>query len=902
MLVRGGLADGELIILGRGNAGATPALTGACRSGDILVHNHPSGVTTPSDADLDIATRLAEMGVASAIVDNGVEEIYFIVEPHAFDSTNPIDPDEVEAFLSPGGPLAKTIEGYEHRDEQTRMARSVAGCLSSVPGSPAGVMLIEAGTGTGKSIAYLVPSILWARRNGRKVVISTATINLQEQLLKKDIPQIETALGTPVKAALVKGRGNYLCLRKLDAAAREPGLFFDPSEMDALSSISDWAQVTTEGSREEILFKVPPETWERVCSESDYCTGLKCPRNSRCFVNRARRAAAAAEIVVVNHHLLCADLALFRACGCKRHFILPDFNRVIIDEAHHLEGVAYEHFGASVSRLGFRKAASRLLTERGDRGCLRYLMKEAERVSSEVGGEVLFHLEAMRTALNKAHAARKSIGRKIEESFASLEEAAASLGRQGGRQDLRRESDSSGGQSDGGSASVPSRVRLRREHLQGVGSPLTATVIPAFREALSQARKFAAAARDMAYRAENLSDSIGVSLEQPIHEAKVFARRVEAHAVTAMAILDSGKPDAAQGNSEPEWDPIFSEDPEAGATGNGAAPGQAAADPRGSSESVPPCNASLVPVPDTTVRWIETTRGGKRTNVRLVSSPLEVGPHLRQALYEPMASTVLTSATLAVNGGFEYFSAKVGLGGGSHPHETMMIGSPFDFHSQSLLAIPTDMPEPDAPDFTRDAGSLIADAITVTEGRAMVLFTSYRMMESFHSAVAAELDRITSRLDEPPYQVMRQGSESRHLTLFRFKSASRGVLFGTDSFWEGVDVPGDALSLLIIARLPFRSPGDPLVEAKCEAIEASGKSSFREFMLPEAVIKFRQGFGRLIRTREDKGTVLVLDTRILKRSYGSLFLDSLPGADRCIGTREKIVDRLVDFFEDAGTW
>jgi len=362
----------EVEVLARGHQGAVAAVLQPCRYGDVIIHNHPSGVLEPSDADLAIASRMGSLGVGCYIIDNDASAVYRVVEPFRRIERARLEPEGIAAVLGPGGAVAQRLPGYEDRPEQLRMAFTVGEALNTD-----GLAVIEAGTGTGKSLAYLVPAILWAKENEERVVVSTNTINLQEQLIRKDIPFLQRAAGLEFRAVLVKGRGNYLCRRRLEAAGSEPGLFEDEKSGE-LAAIRAWAENAADGSRDDLSFSPHAEVWDEVCSEADQCGRAKCPDYGRCFFHRARRQAAQADVLVVNHALLLTDLALrLQTDNYTAAAVLPPYDRVILDEAHHLEDAATSHFSGQTTRFAFARVLGRLRHPRKpDQGLLARLLKQ----------------------------------------------------------------------------------------------------------------------------------------------------------------------------------------------------------------------------------------------------------------------------------------------------------------------------------------------------------------------------------------------------------------------------------------------------------------------------------------------------------------------------------------------
>lgn len=778
----------EARVLARGNEQAVPAILQECRYGDVVIHNHPGGRLRPSAADLDIAGRLGAQGVGFLIVDNPVESVYRVVEPFSPRRAQHLEPQAIAAILGPEGVVARTLPGYEERPEQLRMALAVGEALNGDR-----VTVIEAGTGTGKSLAYLVPAILWALANEERLVVSTNTINLQEQLIRKDLPFLQRATGLKFRAVLVKGRNNYFCHRRAEGAWLEPDLF-DPELNAELASLLEWGARSQVGSREDL--PVPPrrEVWEEVQCEVDQCARVRCPHYSACFFHKARRHAAQADLLVVNHALLLSDLALRRQTdNYTAAAVLPPFDRVILDEAHHLEDVATHYFATQVSRFTFGRLLGKLRHPRKpDKGALPRLLAllAKELPDSE---DVLYRrlYERLETTL----VLRQQLFDQAPQLLESLgQELLEHLGRKAGREDLRLRvvPDLRAGEFW---QSAVERLRRLTAGIGELAGALQALLLDCERAPEAVADKLASPLTDLRGLIGRLA-GIGADLALFIHE-------------------DEG-----------------------------------------------------------TCAWFEVGEGrigrGRGLLTRLCTAPLEVAGELKEGLYDRFRSVVLTSATLTVGESFAYLSGRVGLDRiePGRMHE-LLLHSPFDFARQALLVVPTDIPEPGRAGYPEMVRDLTEQAVLAAGGRSFVLFTAYGLLHQVHGQLAPILGARG-------YPCLRQGEENRHGLLKKFAADPASVLFATDSFWEGVDVPGRALEQVIITRLPFKVPTEPVLAARAEAIAARGGDPFMAYTVPQAVIKFKQGFGRLIRHRADRGVVLILDARVVKKGYGRMFLRSLP--------------------------
>ncbi len=775
--------------LARGNATAVPAILKNVSFGDVVIHNHPSGDLEPSYADLDIAARLGGLGVGFHIVDNSVESVYRVVEAFRPTETESLKPVQIEEILGNNGSIAALLPGYEERPDQLKMAQSVGEAFNRDR-----VAVIEAGTGTGKSLAYLVPAILWSRQNRERVIVATRTINLQEQLMRKDLPLLKQATGIEFYAVLVKGRGNYLCRRRLETAFAETGLF-DEQQTFELKSLLGWSEKSANGDREELTVTPEESLWEEVCCEGDQCARAQCAHYSTCFFYKARRQAAQADLLVVNHALLLADLSLRRSTdNYSAAAVLPPCERIILDEAHHLEDVATSYFSSQVTRFTFARILNRLRHPRKlERGLLpRFLVLLGSRLPDRY--------DDLYRSLHEKIDALTGLRQQLLDNGLSLLE----------------------GLGLGLAAHLEKRVTESVE--------LRYRVVPAFRgtafwhDAVDDIRVLAAQTEELAAGLRGLIDL-----------CKEMPEEIEEHFISSLTDLG----------------------------GIGLRLQSLAADLCG-----------FVVDDEKSCVWFEVKQGrigrGQGLVTTLCVAPLAVAGLLNETLFERSRTVVMTSATLTVNNTFDYLKQRIGLDRLS-PQRLLedMLASPFDYRTQALLAAPKDIPMPGDRGYAEMLIEQIEQAIIAADGRTFVLFTAYSMLRRVH----AELAPI---LEARGYRCLRQGEMNRHKLLQEFSNDSTSVLFGTDSFWEGVDVPGRALEQVIIARLPFRVPSEPVLEARAEAIERGGGDPFMDYTVPQAVIRFKQGFGRLIRHRNDRGVVLILDARVSRRNYGRLFIRSLP--------------------------
>lgn len=782
-------------VVSRGDVRSVLALPGFASRGELLVHNHPSGVLEPSDPDLEIAARLHDDGIGFAIVNNSATQLYVVVEVPSRAEFSRIEPASIDRDLGPSGGVAAELARYEDRPSQRAMAVEIARLYND-----GGVGLLEAGTGVGKSLGYLVPALRWAAANNERTVVSTNTINLQEQLVRKDLPFLEKALGDQrVRFALLKGWRNYLCLVRLEQARGSGNALFEDGVQQEIDALHTWSEKTRDGSLSDLTTAPRAELWDEVSAEPDLCQRAQCPLYTKCFLFKARREAAQADVIVVNHHLLLSDLAVRRASGnWGEAAVLPAYTRLVVDEGHHLEDAAATHLGTTVSRRSLQRAFNRL--DRRGRGLLSALMTRLAM------SEDLLSTASLDLAQSRLAPAVRAVREKSALLFDLLELF------------LQQSGDPV--------------VRLTDEFAT---NPIwDAGLRVALDDTVKEIELLAEGLQLVRERLES-SERTDDSVMPLLNEMRSVTRRLQV-------------------------------------AGDGLRHALAPAKSEGS------------------VRWIEAKGRERAASVSTV--PLDLAPILREDLFKRASTTVITSATLATDGKFNFLSSRLGLDDPEVAPRTGIFPSPFRYKEQAILAVPTDAPAPnvDGPGHFRAVARMAVEIADAADGGMFVLFTSHR-------DVRAMADHLRSRGSDRRWPVLVHGDESRDTLLARFRDAGRAVLLGTASFWEGVDVPGDALRALLIAKLPFRVPTEPITAAHCEAIAARGGDSFREYMLPHAALRLKQGFGRLIRTGADRGIVVIADPRVVTKNYGRQLIDGLPPAKRVVGRWEALLPQIRSFYQ-----
>jgi len=646
----------------------------------------------------------------------------------------------LKKILSNDGIIAQHLSGYEYRPQQLSMAKAVSDAFEFEKN-----LIVEAGTGVGKSFAYLIPAILLSMKKDELVVVSTNTISLQEQLIDKDIPFLQKVMPFDFETVLVKGRSNYLCLRRMKRVIEASLPIFDTyEEVEEFQRISEWATRTSDGSKSDIEPSPIPNVWEQIAANGDYCTGKLCPFNKeRCFYYKARRRMEKANILIVNHHLLFSDLDVRIRAGSA---VLPEYKYLIVDEAQHIENVATEHTGFKVSNYRVKRLLDMLYHRKGDD--IRGLFPRFGR--GQFG-------------ISLVENARENANDFFEDVMLWLEK-----------------------KSQSNYSKITERINEKAFVQNSLDYPLY---------------------------------QIGEYLQEIVNLAGDTEEEIEIQACLRQCqnLRDELNMIVAQKKSN-------------------------------------------------YVYWAEYLDRTYLPILTINATPINVSEYLRKNLFDKASSVIMASATLSTNRSFDYFKKRVG----AIEANELILGAPFDYKKQVKVYIPAKMPDPRSKEFIKVASDKIMKYIAKTRGKAFVLFTSYRMMNDVYEIVQPKLNFLG-------IESFKQGDGmSRSLMLREFRKDINSVLFGTSSFWEGVDVQGEALSNVIIVKLPFSVPTHPVVRARIEEIEESGGNAFMDYSLPEAILRLKQGFGRLVRKKDDKGIIVILDTRVRTKSYGKMFLNSLP--------------------------
>lgn len=763
----------------RGDENSVPAIFPHMSKGDVVIHNHPSGGLKPSEADLNVASLLGNDGIGFYIVNNEVTKIYVVVEPIILKER--VNLSDLTYLLKPNGPLHRLDDNYEYREAQANLLNDITYSLNHDC-----VLAAEAGTGVGKSFAYLLPAIKWAEENDDRIVISTGTINLQQQLLEKDIPLAKKILGSEIKTVLVKGRGNYVCHRRLYSELEEDSLFRE--EDHQLNIIKEWTKNSKTGSLTDLNFMPARDIWNSINSEAETCTGIKCSYFNKCFSMKARKEASSAGIIVVNHHLLFADLAMrLEGAGFEGSAVLPPFYKIIFDEAHNIEESATSFFSERYNKFILYKYLNRL-----------YGRKMGKRFGSAVKLDKYIDDSIPLVDIG-------TIIDEIKEKAEVLDQLCLDF------------------------------TQGNSFHIQGdITESLTFGIM------------------NPSLNLQNiileLCKNLGImlkSVDEEFHDNDAFIEtvRIKSNLESISAFFEKFR------NYQEYSDDIF---------------------------------------------WVERNKTSNGDSyVKYTITPLDISKLMNEAVYEQYSSVICTSATLTVNQSFNFWKKRVGI---NYVDKERVIEkiyeSPFNYSQRVFLGVPTDIPLPSEDGYNEYAIEYIKNILKLSNGSALILFTSYLTLHEFYESIKPYLDSLS-------ITSYKQGEDDRTRLLNNFKTDISSVLFATESFWEGVDSPGDTLKVVVISKLPFSVPTDPIIKARMERCKDRGGNPFMEISIPDAVTKLKQGFGRLMRRKTDWGMVFILDSRTIKKQYGSIFLNSLPQCKFIADVGENVLDNLSYFLDEG---
>lgn len=726
----------------------------------------------PNDLELELSEELFNRrNIAYCLLSSDLDDFYFIQD---IDRTN-LEKIGIEDYFSKEGILVNEIKGFEHRHEQEEMAKNIQNAVNNNK-----KIIVEAGTGTGKTLAYLIPAIKWAIANKKKVIIATNTINLQEQLLLKDIPLAKSVIKDEFSYALVKGRTNYLCKRLFTELSLGKSVDIETFSMEAREQIEyilKWGNKTKTGDKAELPFEVYPDVWELVQSTTELCLGKKCPFRKECFHMKTRMKKMEADILISNHHVFFSDLNVRAETDFdSEYLILPRYDMVIFDEAHNIESVARSYFSVEVSKISFTRLLHRIyqkkIKKKKEKSALTRVEETIDEKYLEKTGDYLELLKSMKSEIYNLQTIGDEYFDEIRKMFETNTEAP-----------IRKSLNSF----EMTKSNFLENLRAKKEFFQ-VKLAEFLNLMMAFNNVIDEEK-------DKNPEVINFNNHL-----------KIFKKYIDSFKFI---------------NNFSDADYVY---------------------------------------------WLDIN--SKRTNVVLTATPLNIAQKLSSVLYENLNRLVFASATIMANGNFEYFKKSLGL----DEEECLecFIESPFDYENQMSVYIPADIQDSENLNaFVTDASKFILDILKKTKGKAFILFTSYTMLNQIYYS-------IVNKLKNSNFEIFLHGEKPRSQLIKEFKEAKNPVLFGTTSFWEGVDVQGENLSNVIITKLPFLVPTDPIVAAISKKIEETGGNSFLDFQLPEAIIKFKQGVGRLIRKKTDRGNVFILDSRVIKKKYGSAFIKALP--------------------------
>lgn len=739
---------------------------------EVVIRTTKPNQLYPSDMELELSEELyTRRNIAYCLLSSDLDDFYFVQDIDRIF----LEEIDIENYFAKDGILAKEIKGFEYRQEQEEMAQYIQDAINEDR-----KIIVEAGTGTGKTLAYLIPSIKWAVTNKKKVIIATNTINLQEQLLLKDIPLAKSIIKDEFSYVLVKGRNNYVCKRLFNELVLGKSIDIETFSMEAREQIEyilKWGNKTKTGDKAELTFEVYPDVWELVQSTTELCLGKKCPYRKECFYMKTRMEKMEADILISNHHVFFADLNVRAETDFdSEYLILPRYDMVIFDEAHNVESVARSYFSVEVSKISFTRLLNRIYQKKNKRKKEKSALIRVEDTVDEKNLEDSEQYIYLLNTLKEEISILQNIGDEYFDEIRKIYET---------------------------NTEAPIKKSLNNFEMTK----------SRFLENLREKKDIFQG---------KLADFLNLmmSFNNVIDEEKDKNPEVinfNNHLKMFKAYIDSFK-----------FINSFED--------------------------------------DNYIYWLDIN--SKRTNVILTATPLNIAQKLSTVLFDNLDRLVFASATIVVNGNFDYFKKSLGLD--EEDCIEAIIKSPFDYDEQMSVYIPSDIQDSENINaFVSDASKFILNILLKTNGKAFILFTSYTMLNQIYYS-------ISKKLKDKGFEVFLHGDKPRSQIIKEFKEAENPILFGTTSFWEGVDVQGENLSNVIITKLPFLVPTDPVVSAISKKIEEDGGNSFMDFQLPEAIIKFKQGVGRLIRKKTDSGNIFILDNRILKKRYGSLFINALP--------------------------
>ena len=739
---------------------------------EVIIRTTKPNQLYPSDMELELSEELyTRRNIAYCLLSSDLDDFYFVQDIDRIF----LEEIDIENYFAKDGILAKEIKGFEYRQEQEEMAQYIQDAINEDR-----KIIVEAGTGTGKTLAYLIPSIKWAVTNKKKVIIATNTINLQEQLLLKDIPLAKSIIKDEFSYVLVKGRNNYVCKRLFNELALGKSIDIETFSMEAREQIEyilKWGNKTKTGDKAELPFEVYPDVWELVQSTTELCLGKKCPYRKECFYMKTRMEKMEADILISNHHVFFADLNVRAETDFdSEYLILPRYDMVIFDEAHNVESVARSYFSVEVSKISFTRLLNRIYQKKNKRKKEKSALIRVEDTVDEKNLEDSEQYIYLLNTLKEEISILQNIGDEYFDEIRKIYETntEAPIKKSLNNFEMTK-------------SRFLENLREKKDIFQGKLADFL-NLMMSFNNVIDEEK-------DKNPEVTNFNNHL-----------KMFK-----------AYIDSFK-----------FINSFED--------------------------------------DNYIYWLDIN--SKRTNVVLTATPLNIAQKLSTVLFDNLDRLVFASATIVVNGNFDYFKKSLGLD--EEDCIEAIIKSPFDYDKQMSVYIPSDIQDSENINaFVSDASKFILNILLKTNGKAFILFTSYTMLNQIYYS-------ISKKLKDEGFEVFLHGDKPRSQIIKEFKEVENPILFGTTSFWEGVDVQGENLSNVIITKLPFLVPTDPVVSAISKKIEEDGGNSFTDFQLPEAIIKFKQGVGRLIRKKTDSGNIFILDNRILKKRYGSLFINALP--------------------------